>query len=123
MSDYRPTRDDLLHCLREALTTMAAAGNSASRFELRVAARTVDLIRRELDLGAAARAAEHTALRALLGDDASLASLRRELCTRLADGRAGHDDDALLDTLRGVVALQLAIDNPDFLSPGQRPRP
>lgn len=116
MSSSRPTRDELIACLRESLAGLAPQLSGAHGFEVRVAAKTLDLVSRELALGESVEAAEREALSSFLGMNAPLNVLLRELCTRLADGRADHSDPHLLELLRAGVTARLAIDNPEFLN-------
>lgn len=110
----RPTRDELLQVLHEALTDLAADPKRATPFELRVAARAVSIVQRELALGPEAEADDRARLSGLLKRDGTHDDLNRELCERLRDGRIRHDDPALLKMLRASVEARLAIDNPDF---------
>lgn len=122
MSGNRPYADELLRCLRESLATMEQLPAEARRFELKVAMRALDILAREFAQGAAAAAAEQSALTQLLGQQAPLHDLRHELCHALREGRSRHDDPQLLHLLRQSVAARLAIDNPAFSAlPGAAP--
>lgn len=114
MVSNRPTPEELLACVRESLAGLASQVDGAARFELKVAAHALEILAREWSQAPAAEAEETADLAALLALDAPLPDLRREACTRFADGRLRHDDAAVLDVLRRHVQARLAIDNPDF---------
>jgi hypothetical protein len=86
-----------------------------TRFLARVAANSLDIVRRELALGPPLRALELSRLRDLYaasGDD--LPTLRRRLVDELRDGRMGLDRPGLTDYLRDAVVNQAAIDQPRY---------
>jgi aminoglycoside phosphotransferase (APT) family kinase protein len=97
--------------LREEVMT-ATAGRT--RFLARVAANSLDIVRREFAAGPPARAAEHDRLEALLGSRAALSALRWRLVERLRDGSLALDAPGLATHLRQTVVDQVAIDQPGY---------
>ena len=97
--------------LREDVMT-ATAGRI--RFLARVAANSLDIVRREFAAGPQVRAAEHGRLEALLGSRGSLSELRWRLVERLRDGSLALDAPGLATHLRQTVVDQVAIDQPGY---------
>ncbi len=89
-------------------------------FLARVAANVLSVVRRELILGPAAEAAAIERLGALLGHDGDLAALNAELCERLRTGQMDAATPGLLAALKGNITDQIAIDQPNYVSEGQR---
>ena len=87
-------------------------------FLARVAANSLEIVRRELQLGSARREREQRGLESLLGKSAGLEALRRELCEGLRSGDLALDRPGLAEQLRQSVADQIAIDQPKY--PGYR---
>ena len=87
-------------------------------FLARVSGNALDIVQREWQLGAGARALELTKLKALFGDAAAqasdLESLRWRLTNALRDGSQPLADDKLQDYLRHAVVNQIAIDQPKY---------
>ena len=93
----------------------ALAGRNA--YLARVAANTLDIVARELDLAPAANAAERARLLALLGADQSpdtLEALNAELCTRLRDGAVDACTPGVLAHLWATTLAALAVDQPGY---------
>lgn len=107
--------EEILSAARERLD--AAAREGAPAFELRVAARLLELLQRELAQGGAALQAEREGLLALLpgasGGEGTEA-FRERLCARLAAGECGLDDGRLMDHLWRGALDRLAIDSPNY---------
>jgi hypothetical protein len=97
--------------LRQTLTP-ALTGHTA--FLTRVAANALDLVRRQIELGPAADAAELARLRALLGRDGDLAGLNAELCAEIEAGRTTPDTPGLAEHLWATTLEKLAIDQPSY---------
>ena len=99
--------------LREQVAP-ATAGQLS--FHARVAAKTLDIVRRELLLGPDAQARELQRLHALLGAEApeKLADANRLLCQRIAAGAIGAGTPGLLDHLMQTACDKLAIDQPGY---------
>ncbi|MDP4598875.1 MAG: phosphotransferase family protein [Pseudomonadales bacterium] len=113
-----PRADELLTAVRDFLRDdVMAATSGRVNFLARVAGNAVDIVMREWQLGAAARALELAKLRVLYpaaGADASLEDLRWQLTRALRDGSQALDDAALQDYLRHAVVNQIAIDQPRY---------
>lgn len=85
-------------------------------FQARVAINVLETARRELRGAPAADAAEHSRLRALLGRDGDLPTLRSALCDAIRDGRADLATPGLADHLWADVLARVAIDQPSYPS-------
>ncbi len=83
-------------------------------FIARVAANSVDIVLRELELGPAHRVREQRGLETLLGRTGDLETLRWELVRGLRDGSMALDHPGLAEHLRQTVVTQIAIDQPQY---------
>ena len=83
-------------------------------FHARVAANALDIVKRELDVAPTANAEEASRLAALLGMEASLEELNRELCRRIEAGEVGLDTPGLKDHLWRTTLTKLSIDQPNY---------
>lgn len=100
----------------ELMTSVRPSLSGRPAFEVAMAANLLGIVARELELGPAARAAEHERLRALTGRDAGLAELEQELVQRIRDGIApGDPRERVLAHLRATAADRVAIVNPGYL--------
>ena len=88
------------------------SGHSA--FKLRVTINALDLVMRQLKLEPASDKAEAARLKSLLGVDASLPELNRELAARIARGEADLDTAGIADHLWQTTLDKLAIDQPNY---------
>ncbi len=86
------------------------------RFHTRVTINVLNIIRRELELGAAQSAAERTRLRAILGHEGEAKELSDELSERIRTGAIDLNDEELRAHLRQSLAGALAINNPKWLA-------
>ncbi len=86
----------------------------ARAFNLRVSINAIELVRRELDQQGTAEEREHRRLAELLGSNADLATMRNELCEKIARGEVTLDDPALRAHLRATTIDRLAIDQPTY---------
>jgi aminoglycoside phosphotransferase (APT) family kinase protein len=110
-----PRTDELLVGVRSWLAEQSAsAGDGRSRFLARVAAGSIDIVLRELRLGASIAAREQAALEQLLRETGSQADLRRTLCERIRAGAADLSDPALVQYLRESVLAQSLVDQPGY---------
>lgn len=112
----RPTVDELLNAvagfLREELTTE----DPRSAYLAKVAANALTIVRRELRLGPAQRAAHRARLAAIgCADDG-------ELAARIRDGKVSDDDPAVLAAVRSSITAQVVVGNPRYLAPADRGR-
>lgn len=105
--------DAVARLLRDTLIPLLPADTV---FQARVAANAVDLVAREIRLGAAAQTDATTRLKALLTLDASLPELEAELASRIRKGRVGADTPGLMDHLWATTLAKMAIDQPSYAS-------
>jgi hypothetical protein len=83
-------------------------------FLARVAGNSLDIVLRELAIGPEHRRREQERLRALLGADGDLETLRWRLVHALRDGTMTLDTPDLAEHLRATVVNQVAIDQPRY---------
>jgi Domain of unknown function (DUF6285) len=86
------------------------------RFQTRVTANVLNIIRRELEMREAQESAERIRLAALVGHDGPLDTLNDELCELIRAGRIDVDDSALRAHVRQSLANALAINNPKWVA-------
>src|SRR5262245_49739130 len=84
------------------------------RFQTRVAANVLNIVRRELELREAQSAAERERLRALVGHDGDVEGLSAELSESIRRGAIDLNDANLGLHLRQSLADALAINNPKW---------
>ncbi len=110
-----PRADELLGSVRDFLgADVMETTRGRTRFLARVAANSLDIVRRELALGPALRARELERLRALYGCSDELETLRWRLVRELRSGALPLDHPGLADNLREAVVNRLAIDQPKY---------
>jgi hypothetical protein len=110
-----PTVDELLESTSTFLREVAVpqlSGHAA--FHARVAANALELVRRELTLGAEPAHAEQARLQSLLNAHGSLTELNRLLCQRIAAGALDLDTPGLTEHLWATTLAKLAIDQPSY---------
>ncbi len=120
--DADPTRDTALPSTFELLASVReflreGLGNALperAQYLSRVAANSLEIMRRDLLHGGAARAAEQARLATLLGDQAPLAELRWRLVHRLRAGDFALDNPHLTAHLRVTVVNEVLIDQPRY---------
>ena len=83
-------------------------------FHARVAARALELVRRQGELAQAGEAAELARLRRLLGRDGTLAELNAALADALGAGDIDLHTPGVADHLRATTLEKLAVDQPDY---------
>jgi hypothetical protein len=113
----RPDIAELLEAVAAFLREQVVPGTEGQvAFHARVAANTLDIVRREVQLGPEAQASELVRLHALLGPGApdDLADANHLLCTRIASGDIDPATPGLLDHLRQTTRDKLAIDQPGY---------
>jgi hypothetical protein len=86
------------------------------RFQVRVTANVLNIVRRELELRGPQAAAECERLRAIIGHDGDVESLSAELCESIRSGIFDVDDPDLRAHVRQSLADALAINNPKWSS-------
>lgn len=113
----RPDIAELLEAVAAFLREQVVPATEGQvAFHARVAANTLDIVRRELQIGPLAQAGERARLHALLGSGApiDLADANRLLCTRIAAGELDAATPGLIDHLRQTTRDKLAIDQPGY---------
>jgi uncharacterized protein DUF6285 len=95
---------------QELLPTLAGY----HRFQTRVTANVLNIVRRELELRGSQAAAERERLRALVGHDGEIEILSAELCDSIRSGAIALNDPDLRAHLRQSLADALAINNPKW---------
>ena len=86
------------------------------RFQTRVTANVLNIVRRELELRGPQAAAERGRLRALVGRDGEVETLSTELCDLIRRGAIDLNDPDLRAHIRQSLADALAINNPKWPS-------
>jgi hypothetical protein len=111
----QPTPSEVIGAVALFLKTVVAAETTgATSFQARVAANALEMMKRELDLAPAEDAAELARLRALLGEDGSLAELNQRLADKIAAGDLDLATPGLKDHLWAVTLAKLAVDQPTY---------
>ncbi len=114
-ADDMPRTDELVTSVRDFLRDdVMAVTQGRSNFLARVAGNSLDIVLRELALGAPQRAAEQARLRSLLGADGTLSALRWKLTRALRDRSLALDAPGLEAHLRATVVNRIAIDQPKY---------
>jgi len=88
--------------------------SGARAFNLRVSINAIDLVRREIEQQAGADQRERLRLARLLGSEADLETMRKELCEKIARGELTLAEPALGEHLRATAIDRLAIDQPTY---------
>ena len=118
MAQDRPTAAELLAAiadyLREDATPALDRTEPRLGVQMRVAVNSLAILEREVRLGPAADAREHERLVKLLGRDAPLDELNRELARQLRTGERDETDAALMAHLEATIADKIAIANPKW---------
>lgn len=84
------------------------------RFQIRVTANVLNIVRRELELREAQSGAERERLRALVGHDGDTERLNAELSEMIRSGAIDLNDVNLRAHVRQSLADALAINNPKW---------
>ena len=108
-----PTVDELLAAVVTLLRdTLPPQLSAADAFQARVAVNALELVRRELAQGDAARADARRRLQALLAMDAPLDDLQAELARRIRERRFTPATPGLIDALRQHTLAKMAVEQP-----------
>ena len=114
-----PTVDELLATVARLLRdTLPPQLNAADAFQARVAANALELVRRELAQGDAARAATGQRLAQLLGRDGQeppLPELQAELARRIRAREFTPATPGLIDALRQHTLAKMAVEQPSHV--------
>ena len=103
--------ESVSHFLRDALLPSL---RGAQAFNLRISINAIDLVRREIAMQKTADERERTGLASIVGEEASLETMRRTLCEKIASGVVTLDQPGLLQHLRATAIGRLAIDQPNY---------
>lgn len=120
----RPTHDELLAAVERFLRDDVMPNIAGARaFHARVAANTIGIVRRELEMEDGQLAREWAGLNTLLGPAAlpatraalrdAIARRNAELCDRI---RAGDASDAVVAHVTQTVRDKLLVTNPDWVA-------
>jgi aminoglycoside phosphotransferase (APT) family kinase protein len=110
-----PHVDELVRSVRDFLREeVMSATQGRTQFLARVASNSLDIVLRELELGAAHGEREREGLERLTGRKGELEALRWALVEGLRDGSVALDRPGLADHLRQTVVTQVAIDQPRY---------
>ncbi|MEJ2133334.1 MAG: DUF6285 domain-containing protein, partial [Gammaproteobacteria bacterium] len=110
-----PRIDELVTSVRDFLRgEVMTATTGRSNFMARVASNSLDIVLREIALGAETKARELERLQAFFGSQEDLEQLRWRLVKELRDGSQSLEDARLGVHLRETVVNQIAIDQPRY---------
>jgi len=110
-----PRVDELVASVSEFLReSVMQETDGRTNFMARVAANSLDIVQRDLNIGVLARAAEKKRLSHLLDLDANLDELRWTLVDSIRNEKLELDNTELIAHLRTTVANQVAIDQPRY---------
>ena len=116
MPNSRPLATDLLAVVEEYLAReIAPCVDPVQQFQLKIVARVLATVRREMDLGPRANEEERRRLVALLRREGTRDELDAQLARAIRAGDFAVDDPALLAHLRAGVEDALRINNPKWL--------
>jgi hypothetical protein len=110
-----PTPVELLEGVAAMLREIAMpelTGRTA--FLMRVGANAIDLVRRQLELGARSDAAERARLGALLKSEGSLLDLNAKLCAAIENHSITLETPGLAEHLWATTMEKLAVDQPQY---------
>jgi Domain of unknown function (DUF6285) len=111
----QPSPREILGAIAAFLrNTVVLNSDARSAFQARVAANALDLVRRQLELGAAGEAAEERRVQALLGRAGTLAELNSALADALASGAMGLSSPGVVEHLRATTLEKLQVDQPNY---------
>lgn len=111
-----PLADELLSSVVSFLRDQVMQETQGrTQFLARVASNSLEIVQREMALGAAAAAGEVSRLQVLCANDTDrLQDLRWQLVQGLRDGSVGLDSPGLAEHLRAAVVNQINIDQPRY---------
>jgi hypothetical protein len=105
---------DKIRELANALLQEADPTSARAKFETRMAASALDLVKRAAELQPGYEAKELIRLTALLDEKGDLEALNRRLCERIRDGSLTLSSPGLVAHLRATTMEKLAIDQPSY---------
>lgn len=107
-----PSAADLAEAVQAFLRQVESSLKGREAFHAKVAANTLGIVIRELRQQP--DAVERAELSRLLGRDAELSVLRREMCADLRAGHVSVETPGLIDALMVAVTARLSVDNPKY---------
>lgn len=111
----QPRPDEILAVIAAFLrNTVIPRTDAHTAFQARVAAHAVDLVRRQLEFGAAGEEAELKRLQALLGHLGTLPELNAELADALACGAKDLATPGVFAHLLATTLEKLGVDQPNY---------
>lgn len=111
----QPTATQLIQAVADFLRNDALPKlEGLTAFHARVAVNVLETVKRELEMGPAADAAELAGLKTLLRQDGSLDALNQELCARIAGNEMSLESPGLLEHLMRVALGKLSVDQPGY---------
>ena len=111
----QPTAIELVDIVAEFIRVHAMpqmTGHAA--FHALVASNALDIVKRELAIAPRASREESERLTKLLGREASLDQMNRDLCARIEAGELTLETPGLADHLWAITMTKLAIDQPKY---------
>jgi DNA-binding response OmpR family regulator len=111
----QPAPDEILAAIAAFLrNSVILKTDPHTAFQARVAANALDLVRRQLELGAPGEDAELKRLQALLGHAGTLPKLNAELADALASGAKGLATPGVSAHLSATTLEKLRVDQPNY---------
>lgn len=110
----RPSPAAILDLVIAQLNGVELNGGARAKFEMRLTAAAVQLVRRAMELTSLSDAAEHERLSALLGETAGLEQLNRRLCALIRNGAVALSTPGVAAHLRATTLEKLAVDQPNY---------
>ena len=121
MAQDRPTAAELVSAVRDFLVRdLQPTLEGRLGFHTRISANALGMIERELLLGPALDAEERARAVAILGHDADLGVLEREIASGIRDGSLSASASEVRAHVRATVRGKLEIANPGYLDADDR---
>lgn len=115
MAQNRPTALELLDAIKTFLERdVRPKLGDHTGFNMMVALKSLDIVRRELEMAPGFAAAEHARLGDILGHDGALEDLNAELAARIRAGTLTLDDPKVKAHLIETTKAKVQIDQPKY---------
>ena len=111
-----PRADELVEAVSKWIDSVRPTLGPRDAFLARVAVNVLGVVKRELTLGPAAKAAATRRFGELLGQDGDFAALNSALCEAIRKGEMDVSTPGLLEALKATIVEQIAIDQPNYVS-------
>jgi hypothetical protein len=105
---------ETIGALANALLRDSDPKSARAKFETRMAASALDLVKRAAELAPGYDAKELIRLTALLDERGNLEALNRRLCERIRDGSLSLASPGVAAHVRATTMEKLAIDQPSY---------